>query len=262
MQDRPVAARDRAQLDVHHVVAEPPAVREPREVAVQDAEAVRVGGRRDRRVQPKLVGRARPREVEGRNARQQHRDEVVAPARRRRRQRGVQNVDQRCQLRVEVVPDELRVVLRILPVPVVLLAERDQGLVDQRVPQPRDLHERAYVALPAVRPQDPELRPVGTRVDADRGRAVDHMRDRNLQDDRVDVVTRRVVNARSVRQRNHVQRVERPEPAEVEDRAEVDEERVVTLAGEDLDPTGKRVHGSRREAVVVRRRPRADVVRR
>src|SRR4029078_5402301 len=38
MQERAVAARDRTQLEVHDVVAEPPSVRESREVAVQDAE--------------------------------------------------------------------------------------------------------------------------------------------------------------------------------------------------------------------------------
>ena len=66
MQDRPVAAGDRAQLDVHDVVAEPAAVREAREVAVEDAEAVAgcagVGG--IARVQAELVGRRRPGEVE------------------------------------------------------------------------------------------------------------------------------------------------------------------------------------------------------
>src|SRR5919204_4607451 len=57
-----------------------------------------------------------------------------------------------------------------------------------------------------------------------------------------------------------MKRIERTQPGQIEDRAEVDEERVVALPGEDLDPTRQVGDRGRGEAVVVRRRARPDVV--
>ena len=62
------------------------------------------------------------------------------------------------------------------------------------------------------------------------------------------------------RQRKQMERVERAQPGEVEDRAEVDVERIVALAGEDLDASAEALDRRRRECVVGRRRARPDVV--
>src|SRR5207249_1487232 len=51
-----------------------------------------------------------------------------------------------------------------------------------------------------------------------------------------------------------------PDRDEVERRADVAEERVVALPGEDRRPVGERVDALDGEVVIVRRRPRADVV--
>src|SRR5262245_45755348 len=56
--------------------------------------------------------------------------------------------------------------------------------------------------------------------------------------------------------------VERPEAEEVEDRAQVDLERLVPLAGEDLAAVRERVHRRGGQRLVVGRRARADVDRR
>src|SRR6266480_4771738 len=57
-----------------------------------------------------------------------------------------------------------------------------------------------------------------------------------------------------------MERIERTQPGQIEDRAEVDEERVVTLPGDDLDSARQARDRGRREVVVVRRRARPDVV--
>ena len=71
------------------------------------------------------------------------------------------------------------------------------------------------------------------------------------------------VHAVLSRQRKDVERVERPQPGEVEDRPEIDEERIVDLAREDLPAVTREVlHGRRHQRGVRRRRARADVHRR
>ena len=60
------------------------------------------------------------------------------------------------------------------------------------------------------------------------------------------------------RQRDRVGRVERPQAGEVEDRAEVDVERVVDLAGVDLAAARERPDRRAHQGAVVRRRARAD----
>src|ERR671936_63956 len=114
-----------------------------------------------------------------------------------------------------------------------------------------------------VRVEDSYLLPVGSRVDPDRrARERDELADRNLDLDRVDVVVLDRVHALLGRERDQVERVEWTQPRQVEDRAEVDEERVVTLPGEDLDPAREVRDRFRRQTVVVRSRARPDVVRR
>ena len=81
VQERSVALREGAKLDVDDVVLEPPAVGEPGEIARQHAEAIAgAGGRRRRNagVESQQIGRPRPGEVEARHAGQQNRHEIGA----------------------------------------------------------------------------------------------------------------------------------------------------------------------------------------
>jgi hypothetical protein len=77
----------------------------------------------------------------------------------------------------------------------------------------------------------------------------------------VDVEAVHAVDAVFGLERDEVEVVERPQAAQVEHRAEVDEERVVALAGEHGDAVVERGHGVVGQLVVVGRRARADVVR-
>ena len=78
----------------------------------------------------------------------------------------------------------------------------------------------------------------------------------------MDVVAAHAVDSIGLVELEGVRLVQGPQPGQVEHRTEVDEERVVALAGEDLGPTVlvQRVHGRGRQGVVVRRGPRTDVV--
>src|SRR5215510_15196204 len=76
----------------------------------------------------------------------------------------------------------------------------------------------------------------------------------------MDVVVLQRVPSRLGGEREQVERVERTQSGQVEDRAEVDEERIVTLAREDLDPAREARDRGRREAVVAWSRAGADVV--
>src|SRR5215510_7366476 len=63
-----------------------------------------------------------------------------------------------------------------------------------------------------------------------------------------------------VGQRNHVEGVEWPQAAKVEDRAQIDEERIVALAGKDLRPVIEREDRLAADlGLVVRLRARTDV---
>ena len=135
-EDVAVAARERADLDVGDVVLEPPAVRVPGELSGEYAEAVAGAdgaARRDGRVQPEQVGLRRAGEVQPRNARQQHRDEIGSSGRRDVGQARIEQVDEHRHLGIGVARGEVGVVLRLGSVPEILLAERDDDLVDQRV---------------------------------------------------------------------------------------------------------------------------------
>ena len=109
---------------------------------------------------------------------------------------------------------------------VVLQAGRDDDLVDQRVAEAG--HLRPAAVHDTV---DRDVLAVGRRPDADHVRVGVHLRDRDLQGDRVDVVAGQEVLATA-------QVARRPGLADgdqVEDGADVGEERIVTLAGEDRD---------------------------
>ena len=79
--DRAVAARERAELDVRYVVLEAPAVREAGEVAAERAEAVARADRGGRRnpVFSRIRSACAAREVQAGHAGEQHGDEVPRP---------------------------------------------------------------------------------------------------------------------------------------------------------------------------------------
>ena len=146
----------------------------------------------------------------------------------------VEGVEDPGELRLQVVALELLVVGRVAAVPEVLLPERDDDLVDERLGEAGDLlPPRRAAALG-------DHRPGGRRVDADdRVGAVDvgrrllgpgQLSDRHLDGDRVDAVALEAVDAA------HAERAggRAAEADQVEGAAQVDVERVVALAGEDL----------------------------
>ncbi len=203
---------------------------------------------------------------------QEDRHEVVAIRRGRIVERGVQRVGNGRQLRRLVVLGELRVVLGLLAIPVVLLCSRDHDFVDQRVPQARDLDPRTRRGDRAVGVEGADLLPARRRPDAEDGVGVvrtgggrvvlGQAAKRDVERDGVRVEPTDAVDAGIGRQGQRVERVERAEPAQIEDRAEVDEERIVPLAGEDLRPVGEAVDGLCSRRIVVRRGARPDVHRR
>src|SRR5262249_9162957 len=72
--DRTVTLRDRAQFDVHHVVFEPPAVRESGEITGENTQPVAGAGhgaRRDGGIQAQEIGGPRTGEVQAGHAGQQ-----------------------------------------------------------------------------------------------------------------------------------------------------------------------------------------------
>ncbi len=77
--------------------------------------------------------------------------------------------------------------------------------------------------------------------------------DRNLQRNRVDVDAGQGIDTGSVGARDQVVARDRPQVTEVEDGAEVDEEAVGPLAGEDVEAIGHPVHRRGRQRRVVRR---------
>ncbi len=149
---------------------------------------------------------------------------------------------------------------------------RNDDLVDQRIAQPRHLHERPAVAtVPSL--QHPVGLTAGSSKDADRRRRrsdagrVDSARGqvslRDLDRDRVDVLLLERVDARSRRHVRQEGRLERPQVAEIKDRAEVNVEALGPLTREDRVVGRQGVHGRvGQRGVVVRGRRRTDVARR
>ena len=129
-----------------------------------------------------------PREVQRRNAGEQHGDEIAAPARGRVVEDRVEAVHEARELGIRVPVRELAVLARIGRVPVVLLPDRDDDLVDERVAEPRDLDQRPVGVERPVTAEDPDLRPACAGVDPDRPvreRSLEQIRLRNLDRDRV-----------------------------------------------------------------------------
>ena len=162
----------------------------------------------------------------------------------------VQGGKQLSQQRVGVGAEELLVVRRALRVPVILLADADQQLVDQRVAEPRHLRERPrpHIATGPLA-QDPYSLPRRGGPDADHGgRIVNAGRrrpvtgqlvDGDLQRQRVDVGRPEGIHswhARHEPSRRQAEHVvvggERPQVSQVEDGAQVDVEAIGPLAGE------------------------------
>ena len=171
------------------------------------------------------------------------------------------------------IGEEVLVVDGLLRVPAVLLAERDDHLVEQRVAQARDLHPWPGLrALVVGAVGDPHLAAAGCTPDAEHRLGAGHvfgnrvvgrqLADRDLDRDRVDVERLQGVHAGRHHRRNQVQVLERTQVGEVEDRPEVDEERIVALACEHRLPRRQGVDSGLGERRVVRRRARADVARR
>ena len=222
--------------------------------------------------------------IPARDARQQDRLEVGAgrallvERRQVREDPRVQDGQQVGQARVGDVGRELLVVGRRLGVPEVLLAHRDEDLVDQRVAQPGDLGVRAAVDVQgAVDVVDPGALAAGGRPDADRRLRVVHagrlvaalgeVGDRHLDGDRVDVEVRRRVHPGAVgRELVQAEVVvvagERAQVPEVEDRAEVDVEALGALSGVDPRAAGSEWTACVGQRRVVRGGQRADVARR
>src|SRR5713101_4439764 len=160
---------------------------------------------------------------------------------------------------------ELLVMDRPLGVPVVLLAERDDDLVEQRVAQPRHLSVRAAVDMAGALGVK-NSRTVsfgGGPYPDDRPVVLGYPRDRHLQGDRMYVQELGGVDTRcrleTLGLGEDLEVLEWPQIAEVEYRAEVDVEAFCALACEHPAAVGKRVHGGPRQRGVVGRGQRADV---
>ena len=154
-------------------------------------------------------------------------------------------------------------------VPPVLLPERDQDLVEQRVAQPRYLPERPaghVLAVVRVPQRDPLTAGRGPHADG-RVPLPGHRRDRHLDRDRMHVQVVGGVHPGRGRQfqagdvERGVQVLERPQVGQVEDRAQVDVEGFGPLPGEHPDPATQIMDRGGGDARVVpgRRGQRPDV---
>ena len=94
-------------------------------------------------------------------------DEIFAV--RRREVRPEDGVDQHADLGIAGVRRERRVLGRRPAVVVVLVAQRDQHFVEERIAHAIDLHERALAQRLPVREPDRDARTRHRRVDADAG---------------------------------------------------------------------------------------------
>ena len=186
-----------------------------------------------------------------RDAREQDRLEVRARLRVRRQVGERARVEDVQQSRQFGVGDAVHVVLvlgRWRRVPLVLLGERHEHLVEQRVAESRHLHVRPGVVAPSViRIADAGLLSTRRRPHADARRsrrglggrhtAGGEVGDRHLDRDAVHVGGRQRVHAgRRTEGGQSERRVEigdGTQVTQVEDRAEVDEERLGALSGED-----------------------------
>ena len=138
-------------------------------------------------------------------------------------------------------------------IPIVLLAHRHDDLVDQWVPQPRDLHPVSELGRVATlfanrRPLAPRRTPdtdhrISGRGIRRRSPAAREVAHRHLKRDRVDAKPVGRVHAHRVRHRGDVQLLERTEIAEVEDRPQIHVEPLQPLTGEHLTATAEVMDG-------------------
>ena len=265
-------AGEDAEVDVDHVVRQAASVRVAGVVARQHAEAVGRACRRGaevdlQRVHGRFLRALALNLVQPRNALEDRLDDVRPVVLRGAEVE--QHVHHVCQLgRQHVLAVPRRVLVGLGPVELVLLPERDHDLVDQRVAQPTHLHPEVMASAMMGGGRQLEPATLGRGPDAyDRvlgGRAGDGLavaRDLlvgHLQDDRVDVVARQVVLASALVTGAGAG----AEVDGVERHPQVDEERVVTLAGEHLSAAPEVPDRGACHRVVVRERLGAGVVRR
>src|SRR5256885_442141 len=131
--------------------------------------------RRDARVQAQQIRFSRSGEIESLDAGQQDGDEIGATGLRNRHQYAAWVALRRCSVQRILQPGdfgsriealELRIVFRIRSIPEIFLPERDDGFVDERLAQTRDLHEAAAIVAAAVLAQDAHTPAARARVDA------------------------------------------------------------------------------------------------
>ncbi len=182
-----------------------------------------------------------------------------------------QGVQQARRLRVQRIPAEVRqVVGGRRPVELVLLADRDDDLVDQRVAEPRDLPPAASQVLAPVMATHVHAAALGGGPHADDGVARLRVLDgppvardvglRHLQDERVGVIARNVVLAAALVAEADVRTAGLVDVDPVEDRVQVEEERIVGGPHERLAAALDRGDGAIRHGRVVGDRLRPDVV--
>src|ERR1051326_2682584 len=94
------------------------------------------------------------------------------------------------------------------------------------------------VVVPTVLSQNPHFGTAGAGVNADVGvRPLYELNDRNLNDDRVRVITSDGISPGIRRKRDRMEWIERTQTRQIENRAEIDEEWIIALACKNLDST-------------------------
>ncbi len=240
------------ELDVDNVVREPSAVREALIVSTDDSEPVGFGSRGDRGVQANhLARRDALGHVQPLDACKEHRHQICAGGRRGRD--AVDGLDEPRHLGVLDPLEELAVTAGFGGVEQVLAADRDDHLVDQRATQPAHLHHVAGGFDASVGVEHFHARPRGRAPDPDDGvgagvAALGHLVGWHLDRNAVDVVAVESVVA-------HLAQVTAVEQVE---HAQVEEERVVGLAGERHAATFEGRDGLLAQGCVIRHRRVTD----
>ena len=250
-------AHHRHQRDVDHIVLGPAAIRKAGVVVAagqqvaDDAEPVLlgVGHRRDAGVQPQhFRGDDVLRLVHALDAGQEGGDQIGARQVGRRGLRQVQrDLQQRRQRRMGHIVGELRVARGLGGVEAVLVLQPDDHLVDQGHAQARHLRPGTAGALAGLMPaagpavDQPGLAQAGAGPAADHVVAVGQAAAVDLQRDRGDVLRAERVGHRAGQRRIGDDRHRRVD--QVEDRAEIDRERILALA--DKHPSRRRAARNR-----------------
>ena len=144
------SARYGPYLDRYDVVEDSASVRESRQVASQYSENIWLFGWRNSHVQPQQIRRRFASEIleawyDARgDAGEQDGLQVharFAIGSQVREHSWIQDWKQACQFGMRVVLDKLTIIDRVLRVPIVLLAHRDDHFINQGFAQARDLHQ-------------------------------------------------------------------------------------------------------------------------